>query len=546
MQVALYVRVSTARQVQTQTIEQQLERLQAHVHAQGWQLEARHIFRDDGYSGADLTRPALTRLREQAGRAEFEAVLLTAPDRLARLYVHQVCLIEELSQAGCQVLFVERPMSQDPHDQLLLQIRGAVAEYERSLIAERMRRGRLSKLADGQLLPWTQPPYGYRSDVFHPREPTSLQPDPITAAVVQEIFARYLADGATLYAVAQHLTATEVPTPRGAGSWAAGTVRTILTNETYAGTAYANRWLRVAAQRRRSSLQTVAVDDSLRARPREEWIAIAVPALVTREVFERVQAKLALNQKSAARHNTAHDYLLRALVSCGRCGRGTVGRFTAPGYAYYLCGGRLDTLRPKTERCHGRYIPVAALDELVWDDLCAVLTEPRHLRAALERAQHGDWWPHELQTRQATLATALAEGQQRLDRLIEAYTQGVIEVAELQRHREALLKQQAALLTQQRQLAAAAQHQLDLVAVAASLEAFCQQVRAGLTTATFEQRRRLVELLIDRVIVTDGEVEIRYVFPTSPSGSLTRFCHLRLNHLSAYLLSIRCAAALPS
>jgi site-specific DNA recombinase len=78
--------------------------------------------------------------------------------------VHQMLLVDELTQRGCPVEFLDRPMSEDPHDQLLLQIRGAVAEYERTLIAERMRRGRQARLRSGQLLPWTRPPYGYLVD----------------------------------------------------------------------------------------------------------------------------------------------------------------------------------------------------------------------------------------------------------------------------------------------------------------------------------------------------------------------------------------------
>ena len=158
MEVAIYVRVSTRLQTQTQTIDQQIERLRAHIAAQGWCLPESHIFRDDGYSGASLRRPGLDRLRDQVAAAQFEKILVTDPDRLARNYVHQVLLLEELQQHGCQVEFLDRPMSQDPHDQLLLQIRGAVAEYERSLIAERTRRGRLRKLQTGQRLPWTRPP----------------------------------------------------------------------------------------------------------------------------------------------------------------------------------------------------------------------------------------------------------------------------------------------------------------------------------------------------------------------------------------------------
>lgn len=165
MRIASYVRVSTQRQAQQQTSEQQLERLRRYAAQQGWKWREEHVFRDEGYSGATLRRPGLDRLRDAVAAGTFDRVLLTTPDRLARNYVHQIVLLEELERFGCVVEFLDRPMNQDPHDQLLLQIRGAVAEYERTLIAERMRRGRLRKLQAGTLLPWTHPPYGYR---LHP------------------------------------------------------------------------------------------------------------------------------------------------------------------------------------------------------------------------------------------------------------------------------------------------------------------------------------------------------------------------------------------
>src|SRR6185436_9538906 len=105
------------------------------------QLQDEHIFCDDGRSGATLNRPGLDKLRDAIRWGEIAQVLLTDPDRLARNYVHQMILLEEFARFGCQVEFLDRPMSRDPHDQLLLQIRGAVAEYERTLITDRMRRG---------------------------------------------------------------------------------------------------------------------------------------------------------------------------------------------------------------------------------------------------------------------------------------------------------------------------------------------------------------------------------------------------------------------
>jgi DNA invertase Pin-like site-specific DNA recombinase len=147
MRVALYARVSTQRQAQAQSVEQQLDGLKKFADEQGWRVPIENVFRDDGYSGASLKRLGLDRLRDQAAARTLDLVLITAPDRLARNYVHQVLLLEELEQHGCQVQFLDRPMSHDPHDQLLLQIRGVVAEYERTLITERMRRGRQRKLA---------------------------------------------------------------------------------------------------------------------------------------------------------------------------------------------------------------------------------------------------------------------------------------------------------------------------------------------------------------------------------------------------------------
>src|SRR4051812_17570150 len=241
MRIAIYVRVSTQRQAQTQTIDQQIERLGAHAKAQGWELPAADVFRDDGYSGAVLKRPGLDRLRDRAAAACFDKILVTDPDRLARNYVHQVLLIEELQKGGCLVEFLDRPMSQDPHDQLLLQIRGAVAEYERALIAERTRRGRQRQFRAGKMLPWTRPPYGYRMAADRPRDPSGVYLDPAEAAVVAEMFAWYLQGRRTLLGLVNHLHEMGVASPTGKPFWGIASVRGVLTNPVYTGRIYAGR-----------------------------------------------------------------------------------------------------------------------------------------------------------------------------------------------------------------------------------------------------------------------------------------------------------------
>jgi site-specific DNA recombinase len=538
MRIAIYSRVSTSHQVEHQTIEQQLERLTAHVRAHaadGWVLDPAHVFRDDGYSGAALARPGLDRLRDAVKAREVDRVLVTAPDRLARNYVHQMVLLEEWTQAGCVADFLDRPMSDDPHDHLLLQIRGAVAEYERTLIAERMRRGRLARLRDGMLLPWTYTPYGYRVSPDRPRDPRGVTTDPAGAAVVAELFALYREPGTSLTQLARHLDAHGVPTPSGTPRWSCPTIRGILRNPTYTGQVYAQRTQYRPPSHRRSATHSIGRPHGTAVpRPAETWLLVGqVPAVVSQAHFDEVQAKLATNRSFARRNNTAHQYLLRALVSCGCCGLACTARATNRRNFYYLCNGKArSTVSHRATCCPARYIPATQLDRLVWQDLCALMAEPGPLAEAVARAHGGMWLPQELLARREALRHGHAHLRQQLERLTDAYLRGVIPLDEYERRRRELEQRMQALAGQEQQLRNDTLRQQQLAGVAASVEGFRARIQRGLAEATFEQRRQLVLLLIDRVVVTDAEVEIRYVLPTSPESEHVRFCHLRKDYFN--------------
>jgi site-specific DNA recombinase len=192
----------------------------------------------------------LDRLRDAVARGDVDVVLITCPDRLARRYAYQVWLLEELAHAGCQVVFLERPPSGDPQDALVIQIRGAVAEYERAVIADRMRRGRLAALRAGRLLPWSTPPFGYRLDPLRPRDPAGLRIEEHEAAVVRQIFTWYVEDGLTLYGIAQRLITQQVPTPTGRPFWTTSSIHKMLRNSSYRGITYGNQKQVVPAKRR--------------------------------------------------------------------------------------------------------------------------------------------------------------------------------------------------------------------------------------------------------------------------------------------------------
>jgi site-specific DNA recombinase len=516
MRVALYARVSTQRQAQADGIAQQLDRLQAHAAGQGWMVVVENIFRDDGYSGASLKRPGLERLRDRAALRHLDRVLITAPDRLARHYVHQVLLLEEITATGCQVEFLDRPMSQDPHDQLLLQIRGAVAEYERSLIAERMRRGRLRKLQAGLLLPWTRPPYGYRVDPDRPRDPAGVRCDEAEAAAVAEMFAWYAEEGRSLHRLAQKLRADGIPPPRVKSRWNVATLRGILINPVYTGEVFAGR----------------IQETPRRLRAREDWIPVAaIPAIVSQEQFDRVQARLAQNRQFARRNNTAHPYLLRALVSCGVCGLACLGRCLPAGHRYYCCRGKLSPVNScRDTKCSSRFIPAEQVEVLVWEDLRQLLTHPEAIRHALERAHGGHWLPQELRARRETLRRGQAGLTQQLERLTEIYLAGVMGLEEYQRRRRDLEQRQHALATQEQQLAGQAERQADIARLGLSVEEFSRRISHGLDLANWEQKRQLIEWFVARVVVTNGEVEIRYVIPTNPTSQTNGICHLRSDY----------------
>jgi site-specific DNA recombinase len=528
MRTAIYVRVSTRRQAQTQTIDQQIDRLRSHAEAGGGTLPEEHVFRDDGYSGATLKRPGLDRLRDRAAMAAFDRILLTDPDRLARNYVHQVLLLDELQKHGCRVEFLDRPMSRDPHDQLLLQIRGAVAEYERTLVAERTRRGRLRRFRAGELLPWTRPPYGYRMAADRPRDPSGV------TLVVAEMFAWYAEGRRSLHGLVDHLHVMGVPSPSGNPYWTGASVRGVLRNPTYTGRVYAGRTRYRDAATRRSATHPIGRPHGTAGPvPEAEWIEVGpVPAVVSRELFDRVRAKLATNRSLSARNNKVGAYLLRALVSCGRCGLACLARRLPPRSSYYVCTGKTRPARHRNgATCPSRYVPAGAIDDLVWRDLCELLRQPEAVAEAFRRAAGGAWHPQEFQARRDRLRQGQASVAGQLERLTEAYLGGVIPLPEYRRRRGELEARAAALLEQGAQLTGEAERLDRAAGLAASVGAFCERVSAGLRDATFDRRREVVELLVDRVVVTDDQVEIHYVLPTSPQGEHVRFCHLRMDYL---------------
>jgi site-specific DNA recombinase len=518
MRVALYARVSTERQERQGTIASQLDALRHFAQAHGHEMVDAYVCIDDGYSGSRLDRPGLDRLRDGAEAGAFEAALVLCPDRLARKYAYQVLILEELERFDVHVIFLEQPPSEDPHARLLVQIQGAIAEYERMKIAERYRRGKLFRARQGEVIFW-KVPYGYRRIPRRDGVPAHVEIAEPEAQVVRQIFAWHVHERLSVRQIALRLTESAHPTATGLGRWGPSTVTRMLRNEAYTGTMYFNRHEsldgdpRTAGRRRRTKSR-------MRCRPPGEWVPLSVPPLVSTDLFQRSQAFHADNSRFSPRHLKSGHYLLRGLVRCRVCDltvschrmRGRDGTF----HHYYYCAGH-DVLRARRDigRCPQRNIRADELDRLVWEEVRRHLESPVLIVAGYAQ----------LQAEPPTRANGVAaqegrELQKKLvdmdreeHRLLDAYQAGLIELGQLER-RQSLLRQrrthvQASLATIRSEHATVLQR-ADLQRSVAS---FARSIAPTLAALSFADRQRLARTVLERVMIEEGRVDIHFVIP---------------------------------
>lgn len=522
MRAAVYARVSTEKQGRDQTIDSQLEALRGWAVSHGHELKREHVCIDEGYSGSRLDRPALDRLRDAAREGEFDVVAVYSPDRLARRYAYQVLLLEEFRRAGCDVEFVHRPISDDPHDQLLLQIQGAVAEYERAVLGERFRRGKLQKARAGHWIAG-QAPYGYRYVPARDGVPAHLEVDEAEAEVVRMLY-RWLIDERTTVRQILKRLAEGPSRPRcGKRLWSPCVVHRILSDPVYTGTAYANRHAFVVPRKPRSTGPRAGTATCRKARPREEWIAIQVPAIIAESTYQDAKSQLALNSALSFRNNKRNDYLLRCLLTCRGCGLAMFGITTygKPGQAvhrYYKCHGKDTVARDRECRCTQTPAKVEELDAAVWGHVKALLEDPATLAARFEElarlSESKDESRAAVQRWEAQLQRLVREEQ----RLVDAYQAEAIELSELKARREQIQGRRQVLVTQRDQEQKQQSERRAAKAVWSDLEAFCRRVRSRLDEASLAERQRILQLLIERVIVGEDSLEIRHVIPLGRAG----------------------------
>lgn len=508
---ALYARVSTLQQEQEATIDSQVAALEEYAHQQGYQVSKELYYLDQAVSGAQLDRPALNRLRDLAAAGLFGVVLCLSPDRLARQYAHQWVLLNELQRCGVQVIFINHPQLDDsPQQQLLLGIQGLFAEYERAMITERLRRGKLYRIQQGQLVNPVAP-YGYRYVPVSEPGGGQWQLNPLEATVVQEIYEWYTQGDLTIWQIVKRLNELGPAAPPRGQAWQFSTVQSILKQADYTGQAYYNRTRpchEAIGQPRQIGRGRKRTPRRL-PRAKEEWLPVQVPPIIAPEIWQRAQEQLSMHKQFASRNNGQHFYLLRGLLVCDCCGHTLVGR-TAHGRKTYYCshGGYR---RSPDVPVHTRVLAAEQVEPLVWQAVVDLLANPRLLADA--------WQSHaEALNIAPSEAHRLNQRAKTLDRqwlrLLDLFQDEQIDKAELTRRKRRLDQEQQSIQHRLNQFADQLHQQQAQAQMLHDFTCYCQRIQAGLDNPTPQLQQEVIRLLIDHVVVGLDEIVIKHIVPT--------------------------------
>ena len=507
---ALYGRVSGQRQEKEETVLSQLAELRLAVRSAPGSGPIEE-FVDEGYGRDTLERPALDRLRDRVSANEVGRIFVVAPDRLAS-GAKLIILYEEFTQKGVEVVFLKGAIEDTPEGKLLLHMQGAFSEYERTKILERTRRGKLYWARHGFVVSGS-PAYGFRMDKRTESSRATLVLDEFEASVVCEMYRLLLDDGMSTRAITKVLNERGIPTARGAPQWKPTTVNRILQNPANRGAFMYQRTRAVLPAYRTSSDPYIARKTGSVPRPREEHISIEVPPIVSPETCQAAQEQLKRNARNSRRNNKRFSYLLRGLIRCPQCG-GTYSGAASQGVRRYRCTNKDAVVSGYDRNCSALSIRAGAIEEPVWKAVSDALRSPGLIESEYRRRLDAEDVADGSEMEERRLKSVKRSLERRKDRLTAAYT---AEVLDLPRYGAGMKKLDAETVDLDRQLARIDSLRARGVLEAKSLqrvEEFRSEVAKGLQTIDDDGKRRLMELLVERIdLEPEDRLKVHMVIP---------------------------------
>jgi site-specific DNA recombinase len=399
-----------------------------------------------------------------------------------------------------------------------------IAEYERAQILERSRRGKRHRAHSGEISVMSCAPYGYRYIRKSDEAPAAYTVHEPEARIVRRVYEMYTVEGLSIGEITRQLNTEGIPTRKASARWERSTVWALLRNPTYRGLACfgktrASARTRVMRPQRRRGLTTPNMTAG-HERPREEWIEIPVLALVTEESFARAQELLHEN-KIRSRRRTIAPSVVQGLVSCAKCGYAfsrTSTRTSARKIHYYKCIGSDGWRKLGSPICDNRrFVRQDLLDQIVWAEVIRLLEEPTLIQQELDRRLAAARSSDPTKKREQGLQRELIHVGKGIERLLNAYQEGLLSIEQLRGRIPALRQREQTLRSELQAIADQTNDRVAFLRLAETLTAFLARLRSAAETLSVTERQRIVRLVVKDVLVGDNTITIRHSIPI-PSG----------------------------
>lgn len=433
--------------------------------------------------------------------------------------------MEEFSRHGVEALFIKSPQASTPEEKLLLQFQGMIAEYERAQIAERSRRGKRHRAKSGLINVLSGAPYGFR--YVRKTESSAAYYEVIEeeAEVVRKIFRWYTEESSSIGGMARRLTSGCIPTRYGKSIWDRSTVWAMLRNPAYKGTAcfgkteIAERKKITRPLRKRGGFSQRC--SANRERPKEEWIEIAVPSIVSNNIFALAQERLERNKQFSSRR-TREPTLLQGILVCSMCGYAlyrSSARTSKRKLYYYRCLGSDNYRHPKGRVCSNRPIRQDYLDEIVWNEVVHLIESPELIIEEINRRIEEAKSSNPTKMRKDVLIKEITRVQKGIDRLLNAFQEGIMELPELRVRIQGLRKRGIALKAELHSLEVKMVEQGTYLQLVDKIDDFLNSIRKSAECLEVSERQKVLRLIVKEILVGPEKLTIKHSIPAaSPSG----------------------------
>ncbi|MFA6135759.1 MAG: recombinase family protein [Candidatus Paceibacterota bacterium] len=513
--IAVYARVSTAKQEEEGTIETQLSAVRDFADKSSFSIVKEYI--DNGWSGDILARPQLDQLRQDAKNKIWEAVLIYDPDRLARRYSYQELVMDELKEAGTEVLFVTTPSPKTGEEKILHGVKGLFAEYERMKITERFRLGKLRKIKEGHVL--TEAPYGYKYILKKDKTHGYYKVNQDEAKIVNMMFRWLVEEKLTIRGIVRKLQKLGIkPKKSKREVWSTSTLSHLFRNKTYIGEAYYGKsYATIPENPFNKEKYRKMRKTSRKMKPEEDWIKIPVPAIMDKNLFETAQEQLEENYNMSNR-NKKNEYLLSGKIRCV-CGNTRAGEGPQHGkHLYYRCTARVHNF-PLPAKCAEKGINARIADKLVWSKISQLMSSPGLLIKYLNQwVNNKNKEINNSGVNTEYIKKEIIKLKNEEDRYTKAYGAGVFSVEKL---KEYMTQIRDKISTLESQLD---QDKLNMIEIGGNIpgvdkiEEFSKRAVKELQFLNFSEKQAIVRSVIDKVIGTQNELEVFGYIPITDTN----------------------------